>query len=393
VVSGTIYPNGNATTSHRFEYGTTRRLGSTIITNSSASGSVSQQLTGLQPETTFYYRLSATFRYAFRVYGNTYSFKTLPGSVDLSLYNPPVGNQGPVNSCAAWVAMYSLRGWYAKRDGYYPGGPDSLGGFAPLFSYSQYSQKASQGFNHGFNLQAAAEVMEREGVDTRVDYWQGDFNQIDPPTTTEQTNAANYKIASYQVKGNNGGTSVQEWIEQTLASGNPVAILFQIYSPDVFSNVSAASNYVVYPPPSGSEVVNQHGVFAYGYDRTGVSIENQWGTGWANHGFAKLSWAYVNEAVVQGLSIVPVHPPAPGAQPVGTLVSTSNGSLYRIGGNGPEALSGYAAAGWQTEYDFTEDEALPGISNGYEYDCTLIACSAPDDDPNDAVIKSVQSVP
>ena len=84
----------------------------------------------------------------------TISRASVPSAVDLSAYNPPVANQGPVNSCSAWATMYYLRGWHAKRDGYYPGGPDSLGGFAPLFSYSQYSQKSSLGFNHGMSMDA-----------------------------------------------------------------------------------------------------------------------------------------------------------------------------------------------------------------------------------------------
>src|SRR5690242_7851816 len=36
---------------------------------------------------------------------------TLPSSYDISQYNPPVGNQGSVNSCVSWVMGYYLRGW------------------------------------------------------------------------------------------------------------------------------------------------------------------------------------------------------------------------------------------------------------------------------------------
>ncbi len=46
---------------------------------------------------------------------------TAPASVDLSSNAPPVGNQGQVNSCVAWAEDYSMRGYYAKRDSYYPG--------------------------------------------------------------------------------------------------------------------------------------------------------------------------------------------------------------------------------------------------------------------------------
>lgn len=393
-VSGEVN-SGSYPTTYWWEYGTTTSFGSrttTTTVTAKYSGVMSAGVTGLQGGTTYYFRLAASYSGG-TLHGATLSFQTLPAEVNLSGYNPPVAFQGPVNSCAAWAAMYYLRGWYAKRDGYYPGGPDSLGGFAPLFAYSQWSQQGSQGFNHGFNVEAAAKVMKAEGVDTRVDYWQGDFNQIDPPTAVEKANAANYKIASYALEPNRGGASMQEWLERTLRGGNPAAVGLNIYATDTFSSVSAATNYVVYPPPAGSPVVNSHYVFAYGYDQTGLLIENQWGTGWANHGYAKLSWAFVNQAVQAALSIVPITPPASETQ-LGTLVSTPTGSLYRITANGPEALSGYAAAGWGTEYSFTEDEAVPRISNGFEYDCTaLTGCSAGDDDPSDPVIKSVQILP
>lgn len=317
---------------------------------------------------------------------------SLPASVDLSRYNPPVGNQGSVNSCSAWATMYYLRGWYANRDGYYPGGPDALGGFEPMFSYSQYSQRASLGFNHGMTLQGNLDILKAQGTDTRVDYWQGDFNQIDPPTPTELGNAANYKIASYAIATNNGGNTMQDSIQQTLATGNPVAITLALYSDDTFSSVGPGTNYVVYPPPAGNPVVNYHDVFAYKYDSTGLWIENQWGASWADKGFAELSWAYVNRAVLDAASIVPASPPPPPREPVGSLVATRSGSLYLIGSDGPVPESGYSAVGWGTEYGYTEDEDLPGVPNGDEYDCTPTACSAPDDDPVDPVITSVQTL-
>jgi hypothetical protein len=84
---------------------------------------------------------------------NTLATTTLPASVDLSRYNPPVENQGPVNSCAAWATDYYLRGWYAKRDGYYPlGGPDGAGGFEPMYTFAQLKTGWSDGTSLDDNL-------------------------------------------------------------------------------------------------------------------------------------------------------------------------------------------------------------------------------------------------
>src|SRR5579871_3646098 len=38
-----------------------------------------------------------------------------PSTMDLTPYDPPVGDQGSVNSCVSWATGYYLRGWLANR--------------------------------------------------------------------------------------------------------------------------------------------------------------------------------------------------------------------------------------------------------------------------------------
>jgi len=82
-----------------------------------------------------------------------------PAAVDLSQYAPPVGDQAGVNSCAAWATGYYLRGWYAKRDGYFSaGGSGATGSFAPMFLYSQivHGQNIGTSFGDNFTIQVSA---------------------------------------------------------------------------------------------------------------------------------------------------------------------------------------------------------------------------------------------
>jgi hypothetical protein len=252
----------------------------------------------------------------------------LPASVDLSRYNPPVGYQGPVNSCAAWATDYYLRGWYAKRDGYYPlGGPDRAGGFEPMYTYSQLMKKGRNDGNGGTTMDDNLDLQMQQGVDTRADYSQSDFDYTSQPTARETTKAARYKIARYTYK-DHGGTEMQTYIEGTLAHGDPVAIALTIY-PE-YMHVSAATKYVVYPPQPGEAIFDPHAVFAYKYDRTGLWIEDEWGTDWGRNGYAELSWSYVNQYVQEAVSIVPIRPPSgnlrvsvtPHPVPLGQSVST-----------------------------------------------------------------------
>src|SRR5260370_42601069 len=41
---------------------------------------------------------------------------SLPDSVDLNRFSPPVGEEGAEAKCTAWASGYYLRGWYARRD-------------------------------------------------------------------------------------------------------------------------------------------------------------------------------------------------------------------------------------------------------------------------------------
>ena len=58
-LKGTVDPRG-ATATYRFDYGTSTAYGSSTTSKSaSSSGAVSEPITGLQPNTTYHYRLTA----------------------------------------------------------------------------------------------------------------------------------------------------------------------------------------------------------------------------------------------------------------------------------------------------------------------------------------------
>jgi len=169
------------------------------------------------------------------------SMTSLPSSVDLTQYNPPVGNQGGVNSCVAWATGYYLRGWYAKRDGYYPtGGSGGTGSFAPMYTYTQIVKGSNSGTSFPDNLQ----IQQNQGIDTRTDYAQGDYDYTTQPTTVEQASASRYKIASYRllVYMSGQGTATQQAIETSLAGGDPVALSLPAY--DNIESANAANYYI-----------------------------------------------------------------------------------------------------------------------------------------------------
>jgi hypothetical protein len=196
-----------------------------------------------------------------------------------------------------------LRGYYARQDGYYPpGGNPNLGSFAPMYTYAQIVHGSNTGTSFGDNLN----IQQSQGIDPRAAYSQGDANFTSQPSAAEIANAANAKIAGYEiVQGPAGffGSSLRGYIETKLASGNPVALSFPVY-PE-FANADSTHFFVTNPLP-GETSVGGHAVAAFKYDANGVWIENSWGTGFGINGWAELSWDFLNKYAQEAVSIKPL---------------------------------------------------------------------------------------
>lgn len=259
----------------------------------------------------------------------TASSGSLPDSVDLDQFNPPVGQQGEEAQCVAWATGYYLRGWYAKRDGYYP-----LSGFAPGFLYDQAVHATDTSSNGDTSFHSNLKIQVVEGLDTQGDY----FQPARPDGSTYAvadavlTNAARYKIAQgYTDYFKADPTDFVNFIKQRLASGNPVALGIETSSAFDQAGTNGYSAYIT----DTSKTDGAHALFAYGYDAQGVLVENEWGTGWGNGGYAELSWGYVEALGHEVVSITPLPPTAPDWQQLpgaATAISVgADGSVWGLG--------------------------------------------------------------
>ncbi len=237
----------------------------------------------------------------------------LPASVSLTADAMPVGNQGQVGSCAAWSTDYSALGYWENKENI------AGGGLEPMYTYSQ----VDGGVDNGSTIEGNLQIDETQGIDTRADYWQGDFDYTDQPTAAERLNAVNWKLTGFSnltIDPNATATVTQTSIETALAAGDPVVIGIPVY--DNFFYVGTANNGY-YASPSGGFAGN-HAIAALGYNSQGLVIENSWGTGWGNAGYATLSWAFVNQYVFDAVSVGPLV----ATQPVNTAAPTVTGTPF-----------------------------------------------------------------
>jgi hypothetical protein len=228
---------------------------------------------------------------------------SLPASVDLSQYDMPVADQGSVDdSCVSWAVDYAMFGWYANEMG-------ESTAFAPMYSYSQIHVDNSAG-GGGSSTDSVFFEAESQGVDTQSDYTQGNYNFTTAPTSSEIANAAHYKAVGYNelYSWNNGpGVAGVAPIETELASGNPVALTIADF--DAFGMLNSTNyNLDASQVSWGSDYLGEHEVLAVGYDSTGVTIQNSWGTSWGDHGYAHLDWAFIEDysaaaETISGLTI------------------------------------------------------------------------------------------
>lgn len=256
--------------------------------------------------------------------GGLHGAAVLPASVDLTPWAAPAGDQGQVNSCVSWAVDYSMLGWYQDRAGV------ARSYLAPMYTYSQLAR----GANVGTDPVQTLGVAKTQGVDTQADYTQGNYDYTHYPTAAETANAAHFKITGWEpvFYGANQGNAGQVALEQALAAGKPIAVTIPVYYNFFF--VGASNSY--YAGPSGP-LEGYHEITALGYNSQGLVIENSWSSTWGKAGFATLSWAFVDQYMVEALTVdgltVPAAPtvssvaPAAGPAAGGTTVTVTGQGL------------------------------------------------------------------
>jgi len=244
-----------------------------------------------------------------------------PTAVDLTPWAVPVGTQGKLNSCVAWAIDYAMVGWYSRRQGH-PGQP-----FAPMYAYAQI--QAMHGWSDGGAfVDDAMRIAEEQGIDTQADYPQGNSDWRTQPTAAQHAHAAGYRMQGsrylYQSWTKDAGTGARASIESAVASGHPVALSIPAFEP--FEHLFATSGPLTVADIGTSPVLGYHEVLIVGYDATGVRIQNSWGTGWGDHGFATLGWDFVEQESLEAAVVDGFADSADAAPAVGS-VAPSRGPL------------------------------------------------------------------
>ena len=224
--------------------------------------------------------------------GMVYTASALPASIDLTGFAVTPGNQGSHGACGSFTTAYTLAGWESNYT-HHVGAP-----FDPMYVYNQINGGSdTRGTSFGGNYS----ILENQGV-VEAAYWTHPFTDYrTQPTAAERADAGLHKLTTHTAlfNGAGQGTPAQTAIETALANNQPVGIAFPVYN--AFSYLNSSHSTFGLADATGS-VLGYHAVAVLGYDANGVTIENSWGTGWGNHGFATMGWDFVESKVMEAVA-------------------------------------------------------------------------------------------
>ena len=233
----------------------------------------------------------------------------LPVAVDISSRLPAVGNQGGSSSCVAWATAYAARSYYTgaleRRD---IAQPPNL----PRPSYVYHLARQGD-CNSGTNISRVVGVLKNGALSLADSPF---TDKCVPPATPDLVKRAH----DFRVRGfiRVDYTRIND-IKGQLTRSNPVLIDFNVSS--AFENIHSANTFTEVTPPANDKVKGWHFMTLVGYDdqRQAFRVQNSWGKGWADHGYAWLSYDIFTNSRFRGAYVLdpgPLRPQPPLPPPV-----------------------------------------------------------------------------
>ena len=220
----------------------------------------------------------------------TLNTKVISGTVPASyhLQMPPVLNQGNEGSCVSFSV-----GYYARSgEQYYKTAATSYSNSVNVFSPEfLFNQTKSSSDCSGSALITALDFMKSKGICKLASMNYSSTNGCSlMPTSTQTSEAANYKIISYNAIYASDITAIKTRVSSKHPVMAPVSIDANFYN--------AGPGYIW---KSYSGFYNNHMVTICGYDDSKHAFKavNSWGTSWGDSGYIWIDYDFLSTVCYQ----------------------------------------------------------------------------------------------
>jgi len=202
--------------------------------------------------------------------------------VDLRVGCPPIWDQGQLGSCTAHAIAAAVEFDRIKQH---------LTPIDPSRLFIYYNERAMEG-----TISSDAGAMIRDGVKSVATqgvcpeaHWPYDVRRFTiRPTPLCYQEAVRDRALAYRRVTQSLGE-----IQGCLASGYPIIFGFSVYSS--FETREVARTGTTPMPSRKDQLLGGHAVLAIGYDDATQRflVRNSWGSGWGDHGYFTLPYAYM----------------------------------------------------------------------------------------------------
>jgi len=216
--------------------------------------------------------------------------KSIPSSIDLSVYSPFPRHQGTIFSCVGWSVGYAaLTMERAIQNGWTDRVKITNESSSALFLYNQIK---IGNCNRGARISDALNFLQDKG-DCLAKYYDKNLDDCEQPTTPDLLkNAGNFKITDYAALFDADIDNYEKInsITKALAQKKPVIIGLRIRNN--FYKLEDATFW--HPDLGDTTYAGGHAMVVIGYDDNLASFKvfNSWGTKWGKNG---MIWVKYNE--------------------------------------------------------------------------------------------------
>jgi hypothetical protein len=206
----------------------------------------------------------------------------VPAVIDLRGKLPPVGNQGMLGSCTAWMAKKMYEALLYRQ------GLTSFDGSALAHYYWTRELEGTPLFDSGASIRDAVKVLAKKGL-APESAWPYDINKF----TKRPVKAAEREALKHQAIQYTRVPPHPLLMRRLLADGYPIGIGISVY--ESFETPEVERTGTIPFPDASERLLGGHAVYLVGYDhRTQWFIfGNHWGEEWGDHGYGYLSYDYV----------------------------------------------------------------------------------------------------